>query len=172
MIDVNDAQKSTRTVHALRAALAVSVALNLLVVGLGVGAAFHNGTPARDEMSRDLGFGPLSEALRPDDRRALRKSLMQKTPQIRAAMGQRRADMTALLMALRAEPFDAATLTTAMEGMRLRMEGQLALGHQALGAVLAQMPAAERLHFADRLEHGMRRGGKGDGKVGDGGGFP
>lgn len=149
----------------IRTALAVSVALNLLVVGVGVGAMFHNDEAGRDEMGRDLGFGPFAEALRPEDRRALRKSLMQKSPEIRAAMALRRADMTALLAALRAVPFDGAALNGALDGMRLRLEGQLKLGHQALGDVLAAMPEAERLQVADRLERGLRRMGKKDGGV-------
>jgi uncharacterized membrane protein len=151
----------------MRTALAASVALNLLVLGLGVGAVFHNGAPERDAVARDLGFGTFSEALRIEDRHALRKLLMQKSPQIRAAMGQRSTDMTALLAALRAEPFDIAALNAAMDEMQLRLEGQLALGHKAMGEVLAVMPAQERLKFADRLERGMRRGKGGKGHKGE-----
>ncbi len=147
----------------MRSALAISVALNLLVLGLGVGAMMHNGGPERDAMARDLGFGTFSEALRLEDRHALRNSLMQKSPQIRAAMDQRSTDMASLLAALRAEPFDIAAMNAAMDQMRLRLEGQLALGHKAMGDVLAVMPANERLDFANRLELGMRRGKGGKG---------
>lgn len=143
----------------LRIALAVSVAINLLVAGLGIGAVLHGG-PDRDQMSRDLGFGPFSEALDMDQRRALRDNLMQKAPQIRGAMEQRRADLALLLTALRAEPFDANAMHSALETMRTRLEGQLLLGQNALADVLIAMPAEQRLQFADRLERGQRRGGK------------
>jgi uncharacterized membrane protein len=143
----------------LRVALAVSVAVNLLVAGLAIGAAFHSG-PDRDQMSRDLGFGPFSEALDMTQRRALRDTLMQKSPQIRGAMQQGRADLAQLLTALRAQPFDAAAMQNALETMRTRLQGQLTLGQNALAEVLIAMPNEQRLEFADRLERGQRRGGK------------
>lgn len=143
----------------LRIALAISVGLNLLVAGLVIGAAFQGG-PNRDQMSRDLGFGPFSEALDLDQRRALRDNLMQKSPEIRGAMQQRRADLTQLLAALRAEPFDAIAMQNALETMRNRLTGQLTLGQNALAEVLIAMPTEERLKFADRLERGQRRDGK------------
>ena len=143
----------------LRIALAVSVGLNLLVAGLAIGAAL-NGGPDRDQMSRDLGFGPFSEALDMEQRRALRDNLMQKSPEIRGAMQQRRADLAKLLTALRAEPFDAEAMNSALQTMRARLQGQLTLGQNALADVLIAMPTEQRLEFADRLERGQRRGGK------------
>ncbi len=149
--------------RSLQLALAVSVALNLLVAGVAVGSLFHNGgMDGRAEMSRDLGFGPFGEALAPNDRRALRDYLQQKSPQLRGANKQRYADLAALQAALRAQPFDPAALTSALDGMRGRMEGQLKLGHEALAAVILRMPDQERLAMADRLERGMRRGGPGE----------
>lgn len=143
----------------LRVALAVSVGINLLVAGLGVGAVL-NGGPGRDQMARDLGFGPFSEALDMPQRRLLRDHLMQKSPEIRGAMQQRRADMERLLVTLRAEPFDPVAMRGALEATRARLEAQLALGQTSLGDVLVGLPEAERLAFADRLERGQRRGGK------------
>lgn len=143
----------------LRIALAISVALNLLVAGLAIGSAFQGGAN-RDQMSRDLGFGPFSEALDMDQRRALRDILMQKSPEIRGAMQQRRMDLAQLLTALRAEPFDPVAMQNALETMRNRLTGQLTLGQNALAKVLIAMPAEDRFKFADRLERGQRRGGK------------
>lgn len=143
----------------LRIALAVSVGINLLVAGLAIGAAFHGG-PDRDQMSRDLGFGPFAEALNMSQRHALRDSLMQKSPEIRGAMQQRRADLVQLLTALRADPFDATKMHGALETMRNRLTTQLMLGQNALADVLIAMPPKQRLEFADRLERGQRRGGK------------
>lgn len=152
----------------LRAALAVSVALNLLVAGVVVGGLFYRGEGGgRAEMTRDLGFGPFGEALTPKDRRALREWLKTRAPELRSANMQRRADMVALQAALRAQPFDAAGLRAALSAMRARMEGQLALGHAALSKVILGMPEAERRAFADRLERGIRRGADDPGRKGD-----
>ena len=94
---------------------------------------------------------------------------MQNSPQIRDAMKQRRADLALMLAALRAEPFDAVAMTRALEAMRTRLEGQLALGQNALADLLIAMPAEQRMEFADRLERGQRRGGKDRNKDSKGG---
>lgn len=146
----------------LRAALAVSVALNLAVAGIVVGSLFHkDGARGPAAMTRDLGFGPFNEALSPQDRRALREWLQQRAPELRTANAQRRADLVALQAALRADPLVPEDLTRALDTMRARLEGQLTLGHQALGAVILAMPAGERLALAERLERGLRRGAEG-----------
>ncbi len=143
----------------LRIALAVSVGLNLAVLGVVAGSLWHDGNGGgRGQMVRDLGFGPFAEALASDDRRALRDWLKARAPELRSANLQRYADLAAVQDALRAQPFDPAALRAAFEAMRGRMEGQLALGHQALTEVILAMPDAERLALADRLERGMRRG--------------
>ena len=63
----------------LRIALGISVALNLLVVGLVAGALLRDGDP-RARMVRDLDFGPFTEALSPRDREALRRSFVERAP--------------------------------------------------------------------------------------------
>ena len=157
------------TPRALRIALAVSVALNLAILGAVAGSFLHEGggMGGRGEMVRDLGFGPFGEALAPDDRRVLREWLKGRAPELRSANSQRYADLTAVQTALRAQPFDPAALRAAFEAMRGRMENQLALGHQALTEVILAMPDAQRLALADRLERGMRRGGEADGNRGN-----
>jgi uncharacterized membrane protein len=151
--------------RALRIALGISVALNLLVLGAVGGSLFHDGGAAmRGEMTRDLGFGPFGEALSPQDRRALRERLKARAPELRSANAQRRNDVTAVQLALRAQPFDAAALEMALDAMRARMEGQLALGHLALTEVILAMPDGERVALADRLDRGLRRGGEDDGR--------
>jgi uncharacterized membrane protein len=150
----------------LRIALAVSVGLNLAVLGAVAGSFWHDsGMGGRGEMVRDLGFGPFGEALGQDDRRALREWLKGRAPELRSANSQRYADLAAVQAALRAQPFDPDALRAALGAMRGRMESQLALGHEALTDVILAMPDGERLALADRLERGMRRGG--DGNRGD-----
>lgn len=147
--------------RALRIALAVSVAVNLAVLGAVAGSFWHKGgMDERGAMTRDLGFGPFGEALAPEDRRALREWLKDRAPELREANTQRRADVAAVQSALRAQPFSPEALRSALNSMRGRMEGQLALGHEALTAVILAMPDAERLALADRLDRGLRQGGK------------
>lgn len=151
---------------ALRIALALSVAVNLAVLGLVAGAFLRDGPGMRAAMVRDLGFGPYTEALSPDDRKALRRALFEKAPDIRENRRMMREDTAALLTLLRADPFDAGAFHERMEAQHERMEAQLRLGQDLLQEFITAMPAADRSAFADRLEKGLRHhkddGGKKD----------
>jgi uncharacterized membrane protein len=148
----------------LQGALVISVALNLLVAGVFVGAMLNREKWADrgGMMSRDMGFGALSHALRPEDRRALRVYLQEKSPQLRNANTQRRAEMAALQQALRADPFDPQALRSAVQNMQQRLSGQLALGQEAVTAVLLALPEADRRALADRLGRTNGRSEKSD----------
>ncbi|TXI05513.1 MAG: periplasmic heavy metal sensor [Pseudorhodobacter sp.] len=140
----------------LRIALALSVALNLAVLGLVAGAILRDGPGMRAAMVRDLGFGPYTEALSPEDRKALRRALFEKAPDIRENRRKMREDTQALLALLRNDPFDADAFHARMEAQHERMEDQLRLGQDLLQDFITAMPAPERRAFADRLEAGLR----------------
>lgn len=142
----------------LRIALAVSVALNLAVAGLALGAWLGDGGPHR-AMPRDLSFGPFSEALSDADRKALRHGLLNRAGEFRTSRQAAQAEFTALLQALRAAPFDAADLRDALGAIESRTAQRLELGRSLIEARLVEMTDAERLAFADRLEQSLRRGG-------------
>lgn len=146
---------AARSGRGVKIALAISVALNLAVAGM-VAGAFLSGDGPHKGMPRDLGFGPFSEALSPEDRRALRKAFMDKAPDFHATRDASRAEFEALLATLRATPFDPAALTVALTAIQTRNADRLDLGRSLIETRLAQMSDADRLAFADRLEHGLR----------------
>lgn len=147
----------------MRILLAVSLGLNLAVAGFVIGDIAQGGLHGgRDQMVRDLGFGPYSEALSPEERRDLRKNLFERAPEIRDARKQARQDIAGFLEVLRATPFDPAALEGAMGAQQARLSRQLALGQEALRDLLVKMTDAQRLDFANRLERGLRRGPDGD----------
>lgn len=148
----------------LRIALALSVALNLAVVGVVAGAMLRDGPGMRAAMVRDLGFGPYTEALSPEDRKALRRALFDRAPEIRDTRRLMRADTEALLALLRADPFDAAAFKARMEAQHQRMATQLRLGQDLLQDFIAAMSPEARRGFADRLEQGLHHHGDRDGK--------
>ncbi|MCE6957821.1 periplasmic heavy metal sensor [Cereibacter sphaeroides] len=148
----------------MKIALAVSVALNLAVVGMAGGAAwrFHSDGGPRGPV-RDLGFGPFSEALAPADRSALRQKFFDSRGDFREARREMRADFAAMLAALRAEPFDAAALQAVLDRQRVRGAEMAEVGSRLLGERIAGMTPEERRAFADRLENNLtRRGHHGD----------
>lgn len=144
----------------LRAALAVSVALNLGVLGVIAGAMLHGGGMwgAHTEV-RALGFGPFTEALDRSQRDALRKAVFAKAPEFRNARKAMRADAAAVVAALRAEPFDPAALSTIMAAQQQRLVGQLQLGQDLLRDLLVAMTPEARLAFADRLDARLKHAG-------------
>lgn len=144
----------------LRIALALSVALNLAVLGVVAGAILRDGPILGAGMVRDLGFGPYTEALVPEDRKALRRALFQRAPEMRDTRRLMREDAEALLAVLRADSFDPQAFRQRMESQHERMEKQLRLGQDLLQEFIAAMTPENRRAFADRLEAGLRRGDK------------
>lgn len=139
----------------LKLALVASVALNLAVAGLVLGAWLGDGP--RKGMPRDLSFGPFSEALSDKDRRALRRDLLGRLGEFRTAREAARAEFADLLTALRADPFDPDALKMALAAIETRTADRLELGRSLIETRLVEMSAAERQAFADRLERGLQR---------------
>lgn len=144
-----------RNGRGLKIALALSVALNLAVAGLVIGA-WASGHGPRHGGPRDLSFGPFSAALSPQDRRALRQAFLEQTPDLRASREAARAEFQTLLSTLRARPFDPAALSTALAAIETRNATRLEMGRSLLETRIAGMDEADRLAFADRLEAGLR----------------
>lgn len=137
----------------LRIALAISVALNLAVAGMVAGASLrHRADGGRDDMVRELGFGPFTEALSRQDRHALRQSFLAKSPDARAIKRQRRDDAMAVLNSLRAQPFVPENLSALMAAQQQRTAQQLALGQEVLRDFLVAMSPDDRAAFAGRLQ--------------------
>jgi len=146
------------TTRGVKIALAASVALNLAVAGLAVGAFLRDGP--RGGMPRDMSFGPFSEALDAADRKAIRQSLMGRMGEFREQRQAAKAEFEALLAALRAEPFDPAAMQSALAAIEARNSERLELGRSLIETRLSEMSPEARRAFADRLEAGLRRGGR------------
>ncbi len=146
-----------------RVLLAVSLALNLLVAGLVVGAMLRFGGPEGARRPPPSLAATLYRALPRDDRRAVRES-MRDAPQAR--IQARRAGARDLAAALRRTPFDSAQVQRLVaEQTRAHDIWQ----HAVLAAWLARVDAmsdAERAAYAGRIEEFMskrRRHGHDDG---------
>lgn len=141
----------------LRIALAVSVTLNLVVAGLVAGAVLRGPPEGHDLRDREVTFGPFAEAMRPQDRRALRAEMVRRAPDLREMRAQMRGDIGKVAAALRAQPFDPAALAAVLEAQEARLNSQLSVGVAALRDFLVALPEADRLAFADRLEQRLKR---------------
>ena len=146
------------TSRGVKIALAVSVALNLAVAGLAAGAWLRDGP--RGGMPRDMSFGPFSEALDDADRKSIRRSLLERVGEFREQRKAAKAEFEALLVALRAEPFEPAAMQAALAAIEARNSERLELGRTLIETRLIEMSPEARRAFADRLEKGLRRGGR------------
>ena len=146
------------TSRGVKIALALSVALNLAVAGLAVGAWLGGG--GHRDMPRDMSFGPFSAALDDGDRKAIRRALLERMGEFRSARAEARAEFETLLDTLRADPFEPEAMKAALAAIETRNAERLELGRSLIETRLIEMSDADRRAFADRLEKGLRRGGR------------
>lgn len=140
-----------------RLALVLSLGLNLIIVGSLCGLALSRAIYGPHEPVRDLAFGRFTEALSPDDRRAMMRAFMAEAKGFRAERDQMRTDFQALVAALKADPYDPAVLEGVMTRQTARTDQWLALGQRLLVDRIAAMTPAERIAFADRLSDDLLR---------------
>ena len=150
-----------RTWRGIRIVLFVSLALNLAVAGLVLGAVASHRFGRDDHPSRlDRAGGPLTEALSAADRRAIAKALRQAAREERPTRADIRAEYQAVIAALRARPYDAEALREAVERQSQGLKRRVDLGREILLHRLAGMSDDERAAFAGRLEAVIERGPK------------
>ncbi len=158
MTDLPPAAPRSRAPGWMRWTLIASLALNLAVIGLVAGTAIKRMTgDPRGPSVRALHLGPLTAALEPEDRRALRRAFREQAGELRGIRAEQAQGQAALLAALRAEPFDADAVRAQLAEQRARMSRGFDLGQGLLVDHLAGMTAADRAAFADRLEERLTR---------------
>jgi uncharacterized membrane protein len=142
----------------LKVVLFASLALNLAVAGLVIGAAVNYGPRDGHRPPRvDMMMGPYTHALSPKDRRAIGEQLRHEYRAERPSRAEIRAQFDKVLVALRAQPFDAATVEKLLKHqLEVGLERQ-AIGQRLLLQRLADMSEAERIEFAQRLEDGLNK---------------
>lgn len=147
---------------AVKIALALSLALNLAVVGLIGGAVLGGGGP-RDggpPALRALGLGPFARALSREDRAALRARIEGAGVELREERRAIGRALRAVEQALRAEPFDRTGVEEAFARSRGLVVSLQETGHGALLDQIEEMTAEERAELADGLARAMSRNGR------------
>ncbi|MBD3662502.1 periplasmic heavy metal sensor [Sulfitobacter aestuariivivens] len=141
-------------------ALVVSLALNLLFVGLVAGAAwrFGGGGPSRDHGGPDWqGFAaPYVWALPKAERRALFGELRRVHP--RRDRDARRMTYDQMLAALRSDPYDAARVEAILTEQQSGIVALQSAARDRWLGTISEMSDADRVAYADRLEKIIERG--------------
>jgi hypothetical protein len=142
----------------VKIALALSLAVNLLILGLVGGAMLAVGPrPGGDDDARlrTLGLGPFAIALSREDRtevtaRIDRDALRAERRALGESFGQLRA-------ALLADPFDRAAAEAALARSRIAAGAVQGHGHRALLDQIETMSVAERAALSENLGRALRR---------------
>ncbi|MBT8415222.1 MAG: periplasmic heavy metal sensor [Boseongicola sp.] len=140
--------------------LAVSLVVNMLIVGIVAGFFIANGPGKGDRLegpARSLVGTPFIRALEPENRRALGREILRDETRLRENRSALRARFEALLAALKADPFDPDAVQSI-----LREQRDIALRRQNIGEALlvdqlAKLSPEERAAYADRLARDLRR---------------
>lgn len=138
----------------LRVLLGVSLALNLLIVGLVAGAMMRFGGP--DGMRpppRSLGAALYREL--PRDARKTIRAAMTSGPDGLAL--HRRDGVREIAEALRTEPFDPVALAAALDARARAQAAWLSSVQAAWLDEVKAMSATERAAYAERLEDALNR---------------
>ena len=142
----------------LRTALVLSLALNLLLVGLAVGAAVNYRTSGGPPRNFDLSVGLLGRAMSPEDRQAVSEALREMPRGHTPGRRDMAALMGELTGVLRAEPFDAGAFTAMLDRQGQLWSDVQKTGQSVVVARIAAMTAEQRAAFADRIDAQLSRG--------------
>ena len=139
--------------------LFLSLALNLLIVGIVAGWLASPGGPRRADFgtARGLVGEQILRALPGDQRRALMRDVLREAPRIRESREDLRARFQAFLTALRTEPYDPSAVSALLLEQRGVALSRQDIGEKLLLKRLQEMSPEQRKDYADSLEHSFRR---------------
>jgi len=142
----------------IRVLLMASLSLNLLIIGVFLGAMFIGGAHhGHHAPGLDRAGGPLTRALGPEDRRAIGRQMRQAYQDGRPGRAQQKAAFDAMIAALRQNPFDRAEVEARMQDMRRFVQARLALGQTLLLDRFEQMTPSDRAAYAERLAEQLNK---------------
>lgn len=135
----------------LKILLVASLALNLLILGAAGGAVMTWGHGGGHTAHHSGIGGPLTRALRPQDRRVIGMRMHRILRDVHGQQDARRADFAGLIADLRQVPFEPEAVALRLSRHREVLAERLELGQSLLLERLSAMSDAERAAFADRV---------------------
>lgn len=160
MTNGSTSRTASRTPAWLRIVLFVSLALNLLVVGIVAGHALRDEPRGRVPRVDRIG-GPMTFALSEEDRREIGHALRRYYRENRPSRQEIEAQYRGVIDVLRADPFEPQLVEQAFARQRAASTERMEIGQTLLMERLTSMTSDERKAFADRLEEGLKRRGPG-----------
>jgi uncharacterized membrane protein len=138
-------------------ALVISVAANLLVVGVFIGASIGRDRDDGRRLAREVARLPFVAALEPADRREVIGAMRRDGGGLREPREALRTRFEAFLAELRKDEFDRAAVARLLAEQRGAAAAGQAAGEAILLDHMAGMSAEARRAYADRLDRSLRR---------------
>lgn len=139
--------------------LVLSLALNLLIVGIVAGSVFSSKGPRGRDNLRPPGVigAPFFQALPKEERRAILSDIARNDDRIKETRESLRARFEAFLTAVRADPFVPDDVAAVLSEQRVTAVKRQEIGEELLLKRLESMSAEERASYADSLEKSLKR---------------
>jgi uncharacterized membrane protein len=137
-----------------RIILVCSLALNLAVAGVVVGAMASGRLGDGPPRSFDLGIGPIARALSQQERREVGRSLRQDRVLRDVDLRGRASGM---VDALKADPFAPEALRVLLDAQNAQMANVQGRAQDALLDTITAMTPARRQEFADQLQQELSK---------------
>lgn len=133
--------------------LVLSLTANLLVIGVIAGRELR----PDHRRGADRAVGWILDLV-PEDRRAMAEAhFAGALAEVDAAERDRAEDARAVIAAIRAEPYDPASVQAAMASYGAARAERWSILRQRMATLLSEFTPAERAAFADRMEERMSR---------------
>ena len=142
--------------RSVKVVLIVSLALNMLVLGMVGGMMYHGGPITKAMSAQMTAYGPLTRALSREDRAMIGQTMRSELGDARQSRQKRAAGIKALKTALMADDYNSDTvhqLIVELQDIGLK---RYTLGQRLLHERLDTMNDEERRAFANRLEERHR----------------
>jgi len=136
--------------------LIVSLAFNLIIVGLIVGAIFGGSYRGKRDAQPPLGVRGYLSAMTNEQRREFRRDLNQGFLGHLKVIKDLNKYQTGILDAIEAETFDETAVLAAMTAQRDKLSSVMAGFHGELVKTLAGLSHAERIRFVERFNKRAR----------------
>lgn len=142
-------KEKTRTATWVKVLLAISLALNLAVIGMLGGAALRGHSPRAQTAE---GVSILARAMPFKFQTQLRGAIRDRRNDLRPDREAMRLLRTNLIDALEAEPFDISAVETVLSNQRTLLSNLIVVGHSEVIAQIAAMDAQDRARYVENLQ--------------------
>jgi len=147
---------NNRLRNGLIIALGISVALNLLLVGVGIGHTFHQPPPMM-RMNPMLGLSHFTHDLSDERRKELAQTLRAFREASRPAIGEMRELQHQLREEIRREPVDPVRLKRALAALHAHMQASQTLSTDAFVQLMLALSAEERAALDESMRQSRRQ---------------